>query len=250
VLLLACLAGAGCAGAIAPPAASPQAPAREALVILPGFGYGSDGERAIRELEPAVRDAGLDLYLPKYIQRSGLESSREHLRRFIREQRLERYERVHVFAFLAGAWTFNALAQDASVLPNLASVVYDRSPYQERAPRIAADKLSLLSWLRYGPVLSQLAKAPYPPLPRANVRVGLIVETVPTGFVKRFRKAADSYGPYSFNCSGFRQLHDDCIFAPLSHDELYVRFAEVWPEVRAFVREGRFTASANRSAPR
>lgn len=250
LVVVACLAGAGCAGTIAPPKTVPQSSAREALVILPGFGYSNDGERAIRALEPAVRNAGLDLYLPKYIQRSGLESSRGHLRRFLRDHRIDRYERVHVFAFLAGAWTFNSLADDASVLPNLASVVYDRSPYQERAPRIAASELPLLSWLRYGPVLSQLAKAPYPSLPRANVRVGLIVETVPTGFVKRFKKTADSYGPYSFDCSGFGQAHADCIFAPLSHDDLYVRFAEVWPEVRTFVREGRFTASANRSAPR
>ena len=57
--------------------------------------------------------------------------------RFIQDNNLARYERLHVFAFLAGAWTLNPLL-DGRALPNLATVVYDRSPYQERAPRIAS----------------------------------------------------------------------------------------------------------------
>lgn len=249
-LIVACLAGAGCAGTITPPKTSPGAVAREALVILPGFGYSAGGERAIRALAPAMRDAGLDLYVPRYIRRAGLDSSREQLRRFIREQRLDRYERVHVFAFLAGGWTLNALAQDATVLPNLATVVYDRSPYQERAPRIAAEKLRLLSWLRYGPVLFDMAKAPYQPLPRTDIKVGLIVETVPTGFVKRFADRARSYGPFAFECRDFAQPYDDCMFAAVNHNELYTRFGEIWPELRAFIRDGRFSATAGRTAPR
>ena len=36
----------------------------------------------------------------------------------------------------------------------------------------------------------------------------------------------------------------------LNHDELYVRFAEVWPEVLAFIRTGRFSSAADRTAPR
>jgi hypothetical protein len=248
-LFLACLASADCAGAMAPPQTSPAPAAREALIVLPGFGYNAGGERAIRALAPAMRDAGLDLYAPRYIRRSGLEDSREELRRFLHEQRLGRYDRVHVFAFLAGGWTFNALAHDASVLPNLASVVYDRSPYQERAPRLAAENLSLLSWLRYGRVLFDVANAPYPPLPRAGVKVGLLVETVPTGFVSRFRNTARSYGPYTFACGDFAQPHDDCMFVAMDHNEIYTRFGEIWPELRAFIRDGRFTAAADRRPP-
>lgn len=250
ILIVASLAGTGCAGAITPPRTSAPPPAREALVILPGFGYSASGERAIRALAPSMRDAGLDIYVPRYLRRSGLDDSRAQLRRFLREQRLERYERVHVFAFLAGAWTFNPLAGDAAVLPNLATVVYDRSPYQERAPRIATDRLRLFSRLRYGPVLSEMAAQPYPPLPRAHVSVGLIVETVPTGFVKRLRATARSYGPFAFVCRDLAQAHDDCIFAAVHHNELYTRFDEIWPEVRAFIRDGRFTAAAVRTPPR
>ena len=35
----------------------------------------------------------------------------------------------------------------------------------------------------------------------------------------------------------------------MSHDELYERFAEVWPELLAFARTGRFSVAADRSPP-
>lgn len=74
------------------------------------------------------------------MSRDGLERSREQLRRYFREHRLDRYQRVHVFAFIAGGWTFNRIAESGA-LPNLATVVYDGSPWQERAPAIAYDRL-------------------------------------------------------------------------------------------------------------
>src|SRR5688572_21775473 len=63
----------------------------EALLILPGFGYGRGAEQTLRSLAPVVEAEGLDLYVPSYISRRGLERSREQLRDFIRKQRLERY---------------------------------------------------------------------------------------------------------------------------------------------------------------
>jgi hypothetical protein len=242
------LAGTACAGTIAPP--KPPAPAaREAVLILPGFGYSDKGERALRALAPTLRTEGLDLYVPTYVTRSGITSSREKVRRFIRDQRLDRYERVHVFAFLAGAWTLNPLIEDPQALPNLATLVYDRSPYQERAPRVAADTMPLLAWLRHGHTLFELAKMPYPTFDRPNVKVGMVIETKPTPFIKRFSKTASAYGPFAFGCDSFAQPHDDCIFIPLNHGELYTRFGEIWPDVRAFIRTARFTATADRTPP-
>ena len=243
--VLACTA---CAGTITPP--KPPAPAaREALVLLPGFGYSDKGEQALRALAPSMRAEGLDLYVPTYVTRSGLTSSREKVRRFIRDQRLDRYERVHVFTFLAGAWTVNPLIEQSQELPNLATLIYDRSPYQERAPRVAAETMPLLAWLRYGHTLFELAKTPYPAFDRPNVKVGLVVETQPTPFIKRFSKKAGGYGPFAFGCESFAQPHDDCIFIALNHEEIYTRFGEIWPDVRAFIRTARFTASADRTPP-
>jgi hypothetical protein len=216
--------------------------------VLPGFGYGRSGEQAFKSLAPAMAKDGFDLYLPTFVARAGLDDSRERLRQFIRANRLARYERVHVFAFIAGGWTLNPIA-DADLLPNLATVVYDRSPYQERAPRIALEKLRLLTWLRYGPVVFDVARTPYAPLTAGDVRVGLVVETTPTSFIKRFATDARRQGPYEFSCDAFNQRYDDCVYVAMNHTELYAGFASVWPDVRTFIKTGRFRESANRTAP-
>ena len=52
-------------------------------MVLRGFGYGGDGERALRALEPAINAQGMDLDVPDYISRSGLDDSRNKLQRSI-----------------------------------------------------------------------------------------------------------------------------------------------------------------------
>jgi hypothetical protein len=243
-----CASSLACAHAIVRPTVTPSKPAADAMLVLPGFGYGRAGEHAFRSLAPSIAAEGMDLYLPTYVSREGLAESRERLRRFVRESRLDRYERVHVFAFLAGGWTFNPLV-DADTLPNLSTVVYDRSPYQERAPRIALEKLRLLTWLKYGSVVFDLARTPYPAITAPGVRVGLLIETMPTSFIRRFATSAKRQGPYHFECDAFRQRYDDCLYVAMDHNDLYTRFAEVWPDVRSFFRGGRFTPAANRRPP-
>jgi hypothetical protein len=248
VALTLCLAAGGCAQAISPPRTSTARPVPDALVVLPGFGYTRAGEDAFRALAPRLAAEGIDLYLPTYVSRKGLYDSRMRLQRFFQDARLERYERVHIFAFIAGGWTLNRIIDDHP-LPNLATVIYDRSPYQERAPRIAQDRLPTLTWFRYGSAVGDIARTSYFPLTRPDVRVGLVIETRPTRFVARFAKAADRQGPYQFGCDAFGQRHDDCIYVPLNHSELYPRFAELWPDVRAFIRGRRFTPGADRVLP-
>ena len=239
---------AACANAIARPLSAPSMPAADALLVLPGFGYNSAGEQVFRSLARSMADDGIDLYLPTYVSRSGLDESRERLRRFIRDNRLDRYVRVHVFAYIAGGWTFNPLVE-TQALPNLSTIVYDRSPYQERAPRIALENLRFLTWVRYGSVVFDVARTPYLAVSTPGVRVGLMVETVPTSFIRRFTTSARRYGPYRFECDAFSQRYDDCLYVAMNHDELYVRFAEVWPEVRSFIRTGQFTPTATRIPP-
>jgi hypothetical protein len=243
-----CLAVVACANAIVRPAASPAPPASDALVVLPGFGYDRDGERAFKALAPSMAAEGFDLYLPTFVSRSGLEDSRERLQRFFQERHLDRYRRVHVFAFIAGGWTLNPLAE-AGVLPNLSTIVYDRSPYQERAPRVALEKLKFLTWVRYGPVVFDLARTPYAPVTIPDAKIGLVVETSPTSFIERHASTARRYGAYEFGCAAFQQRYDDCFYVSMNHDQLYSRFGEVWPEVRTFIRKGQFSASANRTPP-
>jgi hypothetical protein len=243
-----CASSLACAHAIVRPTVTPSKPAVEALLVLPGFGYSRAGEHAFRSLAPSIAADGMDLYLPTFVSRAGLEDSRKRLQRFIRDNRLDRYERVHVFAFIAGGWTFNPLIETGA-LPNLSTVVYDRSPYQERAPAIALKKLRFLTWLKYGSVVFDVARTPYAPITAPGVRVGLVVETAPTSFIRRFATTAVRLGPYRFECDAFGQRYDDCSYVAMNHNELYARFAEVWPEVRSFIHTGRFTPAADRRPP-
>jgi hypothetical protein len=236
-----------CAGQIKPDL-SATAPRSEALLVLPGFGYGPRAEHVLKTLSAEMKNDGFDLYVPTYISRGGLEKSRTQLQRYLREQQLDRYDRVHVFAFIAGGWTLNSLVE-AKQMPNLATVVYDRSPLQERAARIATDDLHLLTWIRYGSPVFDFARAPYVPLDEPHVNVGLVVETRPTSFMKRHKGAAHRYGAFEFDCDGFLQPHHDCAFLAMNHNDVYRRFADVWPEVRAFIRTGHFTSGANRMPP-
>lgn len=245
-VLVACACLTACAGVVV--RESPEPSTREALLVLPGFGYSRDAQKALRALAPAMAADGIDLFVPTYVSRSGIAASRVNLEHFIRDRQLNRYRRVHVFAFIAGAWTLNPLVA-AGGLPNLATVIYDRSPLQERAPAIAIDKLHFLTWLRYGSPVFDLARTPYAALTAPNVRIALMVETRPTSFIQRYEKAARDYGPFRFECDAFGQRFDDCLFLPMTHDDLYTRFAELWPEVLAFIRAGRFTTGANRTPP-
>ena len=221
---------------------------RDALLVLPGFGYSRSTEKALRSGSAAWAAEGIDLYIPNYVRRAGLAKSRAELIEFYRDHRLDQYERLHIFAFIAGAWTLNPYLEKET-LPNLTTIVYDRSPLQERAPRIAADKLAALTWLAYGKPVFEVARTPYTAVNPTGVRIGLMVETKPTRLVKRYAKTARSYGPLHFECDSFGQRHEDCVYLSMNHDELYVRFNELQPELLAFIRTGRFTTTANRSPP-
>jgi hypothetical protein len=229
---------AGCAGPALRPAVRPAAPHRDALLILPGLGYGRQDGEAFRAIAASAAPAGIDVYVPGYLTRGGLDASREKLRAYIAAERLDRYERLHVFAFIAGAWVVNPLA-NAGSLPNLRTVVYDRSPLQERAPAIAADTLRLPAWLRYGSTIFDLARTPYPPLVARDVRVAVLVETRPTAFIRHHDKAMRARGPITFDCDALQQRYDACEPIAVNHDDLYTQFADVWPSVRRFIETGR-----------
>ena len=179
--------------------------------MLRGFGYSGAGERAIRALEPAMAAAGMDLYIPDYISRSGLDDSRANLRRFMQDRRLARYER-------AARVRLHRRRVDVQSAGRRRRPAEPRRPsstiavrYQERAPRIADEKLHFLTWVRYGSPVFDLARTPYPPLTASGVKVGLVVETTPTSFIRDHEQTARSYGPFRFDCDAFgqrsRRLH-------------------------------------------
>ena len=93
-VLITCVNLAACAGPTLRPSLSPAPPNREALLVLPGFGYGPSEGEPFQALAASMARDGVDLYVPTYVTRSGLATSREKLERFIRDNRLDRYERI------------------------------------------------------------------------------------------------------------------------------------------------------------
>ena len=247
VLIVVACCAAACAGTVPRPALSSR-PHNEALLVLPGFGFGRDGARTLRSLAPTINRDGFDLYVADYLTRGGLASSRARLERYVVDNRLDRYQRLDVFAFIAGAWTINPLIEQGQ-LPNLGRVVYDRSPLQERAPAIAVDRLRLFAWLRYGSTIFDIARSSYTPINRPDVDVALMVESSATVFITHHTQAARALGPISFDCDSLRQRHDDCGYIAINHNELYTQLGDVWPEVRTFLQTGRFSEAMNRTPP-
>src|SRR5262245_25020124 len=94
MLALLVLALGACAGSTVRPVLTPAKPRADALLVLPGFGYGRSGEAVFRTLVPKAAAEGIDLYAPKYMARGGIAEGRTNLQQFIREHRLDRYQRL------------------------------------------------------------------------------------------------------------------------------------------------------------
>ena len=162
-------------------------PPLDALLVLPGFGYNHAGEQALRSLAPSMAAEAIDLYVPTFVSRSGLAQSRERLAAFIRANHLERVRtgsRLCVHCRWLGVQT--ACRDGRSSEP------VDRrirpEPYQERAPRIALDRLRWLAWIKHWSVVFDVARTPYVPMTAPAVRIGLVVETEPTRFDPAVRR--------------------------------------------------------------
>lgn len=194
------------------------------------------------------KSRGIDLFVADYVDRDGLQASQAALGTFIESHRIREYNELYVFAFIAGAWTLNPYLQTHS-LPNLKGILYDRSPYQERAPRLAAENLAILTRILYGLPVFDLAQTPYPKMTLDGTKIGLIVESKPTSFVRFFSEKANAIGPYDFSKDAFGQRLDDCIYVQLTHDEMYARFSELVPEIQHFIAKKKFSPGADRTAP-
>lgn len=221
--------------------------AREAIVVLPGLGMRRHAQDDMRQFSAMADSAGFDVFVLDYRSRRSVERGVSNLVDLIEQNRLNRYERVHVFAYILGGYTLN-LALLESPLPNLSRVVYDRSPLQELAPRLATGGLfGALVWVAVGPVISDLASTPYTQLLPADGRqIGLIVENRATKFVRKRKERALAMRPLTFDPESLSQDFDAVLHVPFNHDEMYTHFQVVGPELLHFFRFGDFTEGARR----
>ncbi|MBI2922966.1 MAG: hypothetical protein HYY18_18075 [Planctomycetes bacterium] len=215
---------------------------REAILILPGFVSRFHGNRAQQEY---FSDRGYDLFIPDCIARESLADCLSRLEEFMAAHRVGEYRRVHVFAYIVGGWVLNAwIAKHRD--HNIASIVYDRSPLQERAPGALIADQPWIARLLFGGIVWDMARTPYPPMDREGIRVGLLVECKATAYIRRHRESALAPGPVRWDFAALGQRYDDAIYIRIDHDELYSRFDQFGAEVLGFFVDGRFSRSARR----
>ena len=104
---------------------------KTALLIMNGFGGSRSGCKAQMAF---WQDAGMDVYIPDVLLRESLEASSEALADFVEEYDLAEYGEVRAICYIAGAYLLHTQLE-ATPMPNLTAIIYDRSPTQERAPK-------------------------------------------------------------------------------------------------------------------
>ena len=222
----------------------PQTPKseKEAILILPGFG---DKHGRRKKQKAFFGNVGYDLYIPDYKARASLEATVENLHQFYEQHDLGAYKKVHVFAYIMGTWVLNTYISQYGK-QNIATIVYDRSPLQERAPRVVVDRIPGIGKLLKGKVLEEMSHTPYPPMTMEGINIGIMVESKATNLIKIFKKKTLSYGPIDWNNLQFNQSYHDLIYIWLNHDQLYSRFDVVGQDILFFLQHGTFTPDARR----
>jgi len=217
---------------------------KEAILILSGFGDSKDGRKNQRAFFDTV---GYDIYVPDFLSKESFGKTYENFKLFYDFQEMKKYKKVHVFAYILGAWILNTWINEYG-RSNIVTIVYDRSPLQERAPAVVNDKIPFLGRMVAGQVLEDLTKIPYPTIDTTGIKIGVIVESKASPLIRKFKKKTMSYGEVDWANPIKDQCYLDLIYTRLHHDEMYVTFNEIGADIMEFIRFGKFLTSSKRKA--
>ena len=210
---------------------------KEALIILPGIG---DSRKGRRHQKKYFENVGYDLYIPDYIDRRSYEGTIDRFTKLYDEYRLGEYKKVHIFSYILGSYVLNEFINESGK-KNIKTIVYNRSPLQERAPRVVVETFPLVTKIFAGKVLHDFSRVIYKPILNDEVNIGVIVENKATPLIRRFKKKAMSYGPIDWNNLDLNQSYDELIYTPLNHDEMYYSFDVVGLDILEFIKYSKFT---------
>ncbi len=213
---------------------------KEALVILPGLG---DSKKRRKHQKRYFANIGYDLFIPDYAARESFAASVENFTRFFQAQELGEYRAVHVVAYILGSWTLNTFIRNEGV-QNIKTIVYDRSPLQERAPQVIVDRIPRIGKMLKGDLIKDFSTVPYPPIANGDLHIGIIVESKATKLIRTFKKTAMSYGPIDWHDLDFDQSYDGLIYTRLNHDEMYYRFDVIGEDLVSFIQCSEFKEGA------
>ncbi len=217
---------------------------KEAILILPGFGSKINGNK---EQEKYFANKGYDVFIPNYIGRKSIDQCLGNLEIFIAKNKITEYKKVHVFSYIIGGWVLNEYIKKHPA-NNIASIVYDRSPLQERAPAALVKDIPLMIGLVSGKVMKEFSVTPYSPIKKDKIKVGILIESKATKLIRNHKKTALSFGELKWDVKSLQQDYDDYIYTWINHDEMYFRFDIVGEEIFTFLKNGTFSKNAVRKA--
>ena len=216
---------------------------KEALVILNGFGDSKKNRIVQKEF---FQEKGYDLFIPEYVERRSLEMTVSTFSYLYNKYKLDEYKEVKFLCYILGGYVLNQHIEKYGK-GKITTIIYDRSPTQERAPKVAAKRLSCISKILYGKVLIDFSKVSINSLSnKDNLIIGVIVENKATKLMRFFKGTSDSYGDYNYNAKEIERHLDDFTHTYLDHDLMYRRFDVIGEEIFHFLINGRFSEEARR----
>lgn len=218
---------------------------KEALLILPGFGSRVNG---IGALNRYYKKADMPVYIAHYISRKSIEKSVVNFNKYYKKHHLADYQELHVMAYIIGSWTLNQWIIEHGK-GNIKTILYDRSPLQERAPTILMRDMRLINFLLFGKITHDLIVTPYPVVKDSSIVKGIFIETFATNVVRKHQKTALSLGPINWSPEALLQPYTDVTYIPLNHDQMYTMPQSFGAEVFNFIRNGHFSPSIKKNIP-
>ena len=217
----------------------------QALLILPGFGSKIFGTRALKQF---FKQGDMPVYIPRYISRKSIRLSINSLERYYQQKGLGEYKQLHVLSYIVGSWTLNQWIADYGKR-NVKTIIYDRSPLQERAPLILLNDMALVNSLVFGQITRDFVNTPYPVLNDSTIIKGVFIETYATNVVRKHKETAMEQGPLSWDVMNLKQPVNDFTYLPLNHDQMYTKPEVFGNEVFYFIEHGRFSERVKQHTP-
>ena len=208
-----------------------------------GFGAKIQGTKKIASF---FFHKGYDVFIPDYISRKSISNSVSNLDKFILKNNLKAYKNIHIFSYIIGSWTLNNWI-NTHPQNNIKTIIYDRSPLQERAPYALIKDYKFIMSIVSGPIMKEFSMTPYPPIVTDKISIGLMIESKPTKLLIKHKKSALSLGPINWDVKNLHQSYTDKFYTFLNHDEMYNRFDISGNEILYFIKNHKFTDSAKRT---
>jgi len=215
---------------------------KEAILILVGFGSKIQGTKKIAEF---FFNKGYDVFIPNYISRKSISNCVDNLDKFIEKQKLKEYKKIHVLSYIIGSWTLNDWI-NKNPKNNISSIIYDRSPLQERAPYALVKDIPIIIRIVSGKIMKEFSLTKYAPIQTGKISIGIIIESKATKLITKHKKSALSLGPINWDVNNLNQNYNDKFYTWLNHDEMYYRFDVSGNEIFNFIKNHKFTDAAKR----